>query len=422
MGVRGRKAGWKPALHGCGFAALWTQAGVVVCLLLIPLFTSCSQREKGFTDLGPGLAYQNQQITNVPWSIHVLRLDRAKSDFEFHSVHANGAALGLSPLSEQIESLRSAPGLPVAGLNGDFYQFAGRPYEGDPRGLQIMDGEVLSAPNGGVVFWIGLGGEPCVTNVASRFQVVWPGGVVTPFGLNERRLTNSVVLYTPAIGRSTRTAGGRELVLERAGDGAWLPLRMGQTITARVRKVRDVGNTRLTPDTMVLSIHPLQTNRPPDVEAGALLTLSLGSSPSLRGITTAIGGGPILVHHGKIQKIVIPEDKDPLPYEFASMRERHPRSALGWNDRYYYLVAVDGRQKKVSVGMTLDELAGQMRKLGCQEVINCDGGGSSTLWCNGWVMNNPCDGDERGIANGLAVVRKSKEESGTRVAHLRADH
>ena len=90
------------------------------------------------------------------------------------------------------------------------------------------------------------------------------------------------------------------------------------------------------------------------------------------------------------------------------MRERHPRAAIGWNDRYFFLVEVDGRQKSLSVGMTLDELSKFLINLGCEEAMNFDGGGSATLWFDGQVRNSPCDRMEREIANGLVVVRRKQ--------------
>lgn len=86
------------------------------------------------------------------------------------------------------------------------------------------------------------------------------------------------------------------------------------------------------------------------------------------------------------------------------MLERHPRTALGWNAKDYLLVVVDGRQKNLSVGMTLEELGETLVKLGCTEAMNLDGGGSATLWYDGAVKNSPCDGRERPIANSLLIV------------------
>jgi exopolysaccharide biosynthesis protein len=68
---------------------------------------------------------------------------------------------------------------------------------------------------------------------------------------------------------------------------------------------------------------------------------------------------------------------------------------------------VDGRQRRLSVGMTLDELSAYLVELGCTDAMNLDGGGSATLWFNGLIRNRPCDGHERAIANCLVVTRKS---------------
>ena len=60
------------------------------------------------------------------------------------------------------------------------------------------------------------------------------------------------------------------------------------------------------------------------------------------------------------------------------------------------MVIVDGRQRSLSIGMTFTELAEYMiKKLGCQEAINLDGGGSATMWVLGNVMNSPSQGRER---------------------------
>jgi hypothetical protein len=327
--------------------------------------------------------------------------------YEIQSQHAGGGALGLSTLRDQIGDLDTRAGTPVAGINGGFYR-RDSVYAGASRGLQIIRGEAISAPTGSACFWVDIGGEPHLTNVASRFQVTMPDGTTTSFGLNEARTNNGIVLYTPAVGNSTRTTNGLELVLERAG-GRWLPLRMGQHYSARVREVREGGNTLLSPDIMILSLDPSRVKQFARLETNALLQISTASSPSLSVARAALSGGPILVREGKRQKIRAAADN---AYEFSSMLERHPRSAIGWNQDSYFLVEVDGRQQDLSVGMTLDELSTFLVKLGCQEAMNLDGGGSSTLWYDGEVRNNPCDGYERTIANSLMVLRKEPKANG----------
>lgn len=61
--------------------------------------------------------------------------------------------------------------------------------------------------------------------------------------------------------------------------------------------------------------------------------------------------------------------------------ERHPLTALGLDRdaRFLLFVVVDGRREEYSVGMTLEELANEMKSRGCQDAINMDGGGSSSM-------------------------------------------
>jgi hypothetical protein len=342
-----------------------------------------------------GLSYQHDEIQEGPWSIHIVRIERSNPDFELHTALANGTRLGLTTLSEQIKSMPPNIGRPVAGVNGDFFR-KNEPCMGDPKGLQIMRGELVSGPCDWSCFWIDPDGEPHMTNVISRFQAVWPDGQRTPFGLNEVRTRNSAVLYTSAVGASTETAGGRELILERHGTNTWLPLRAGVTYSARVKEVRETGNSLLTDDTIVLSLSPQIAGQVPAVPRGTVLQLSTATWPDLKGVQAAIGGGPPLVRGGRA-------------LQQETSRVRHPRAGVGWNKDYVFLVEVDGRQRSLSVGMTMAEFADYMAKLGCAEALNLDGGASATCWVYGLVMNSPSSGAERRMGNSLVVVQKEKK-------------
>jgi hypothetical protein len=372
------------------------------------LLTACSRSEAPAPETPPTVefkveagTYQNIRVTDVPWSIHVVRVPRQTGAYEIYSQHADGLGVGLATLSDQIEELDEALGIPLAGINGDFYERSG-PYAGHPRGLQIMNGELISAPTGGASFWVDAQGGFNATNVVSELQVTWPNGLTGPVGLNGGRQYDELELYTPAIGRSTRTGGGREYVLERQGAGPWLPLRPGQTYKARVQQVRDTGNAPLTPDTMVLSVGGRLRAAPP-LAVGAELRISTGTLPSLTGARAAISGGPILVRGGKPLRI---RGSWSDSYNASSMFERHPRSAIGWNEEYFFMVEVDGRQRNLSIGMTLEELANFMISIGCRDAMNLDGGGSATLWHGGKTRNRPCDMRERAIANSVVVLKK----------------
>jgi exopolysaccharide biosynthesis protein len=147
---------------------------------------------------------------------------------------------------------------------------------------------------------------------------------------------------------------------------------------------------------MVLSIGPELLSHIPNTQRGAVLQISTHTSPALSGVTTAIGGGPALVRDGRII------DRD-------EVNVRNPRTAIGWNREYFYLVEVDGRQRYLSVGMTTQELSDYMIGLGCVSAMSLDGGGSATCWVYGQVMNRPSEGFERPMANSLVLVQKENK-------------
>jgi hypothetical protein len=377
-------------------------------LATLGLLCSCRPSNRAalenLPEFAPGIAFTNEINPQEPWSVFVVRLARGNGAWEMHSTHAGGGVLGLSPLTEQLKILRPELGAPLAAVNGDFYQ-RDRAYAGDPRGLQIVEGELISAPSGTAAVWTDGEGVPHAANVQSHFAITWPDGATTKFGLNEERRPDGVVLFTPALGASTRTGSGRELVLERDGANAWLPLKAGETYSARVRSILDEGNTSLSNDTVVLSLGPAAARLVPTVTTGSVLRISTATVPDVRGAKMAISGGPILLQEGRRQKMDGAGLFDANSYTVRSMEERHPRSAVGWNAQFIYLMEVDGRHR-ASAGMTLAEVAGYLLRLGCTEAMNLDGGGSATFWCNGRVVNRPCDGRERPIANGLVVLRK----------------
>ena len=341
------------------------------------------------------IAYRHDELPEGPWSVHVVKIERGNPEYEVHSALARGGSFGLATLSEQIKALPKEIGRPVAGLNGDFFRRQ-EPYLGDPKGLQIVRGELVSGPCDWTCVWIDPEGNPHMTNVVPRFHVTWPTGEKTEFGLNEERLRTSAVLYTSVVGGSTQTSGGREFILEQNGTNTWLPLKAGSMLSARVREVREVGNSLIAKDTIVLSLGQKLTDSVPKVAAGTVLELSTATWPDLKGVTTAIGGGPAIVREGKV-------------IDRTDARVRHPRAAIGWNKDFFFLVEVDGRQRGISVGMTVRELARYMARIGCSEAMNLDGGGSATCWVYGQVMNSPSEGEERGMGNALVVTQKEKK-------------
>ncbi len=70
-------------------------------------------------------------------------------------------------------------------------------------------------------------------------------------------------------------------------------------------------------------------------------------------------------------------------------------------------VVVDGRQSGYSEGVTLTELADIMVDLGATTAYNLDGGGSSTMYFDGEVINSPSNGGERATSDILYIADAS---------------
>jgi Phosphodiester glycosidase len=82
---------------------------------------------------------------------------------------------------------------------------------------------------------------------------------------------------------------------------------------------------------------------------------------------------------------------------------RYPRAALGvCGDGSLLAVAVDGRSD-VDCGLTIAELASALVDFGAVAAINLDGGGSTTLVCDGRLANVPREVHGIEIAGGRAV-------------------
>jgi hypothetical protein len=398
-------SGWRAIGRPAAFRLL----GLTLVFLAGGILPVLSSEPSSEQQIEAGISYRNDRFPEVPWSVHVIKVERTRPEFGFIATKAKDTVLGLSTLVDQVKSIPVDAGTPKAAINGDFYKTERERYPGDPRGLLIIRGELVSGPIDRACLWFDTAGEPRMSNVISQFKVTWPNGEATPMGLNEDPNLNRTTLFTPRLGLSTGTSNRIDLILERDGENAWLPLRIGENYSARVREIKFGGNAILATNLMVLTVTTQVISRMPAIEPGAVLKISTATSPDLRGAQTAIGGGPALVRGGKIVPLTKPSRPgSTLPYAERSIFERHPRSALAWNDKFFFFIEVDGRQKNLSIGMTLAELSDYLLKLGCADALNLDGGGSATIWLNGKVVNSPCFGYVRNTATAFVLVRKER--------------
>jgi exopolysaccharide biosynthesis protein len=78
----------------------------------------------------------------------------------------------------------------------------------------------------------------------------------------------------------------------------------------------------------------------------------------------------------------------------------NPRTAIGIIDSLHYVMVVSDGRTSESTGLTLYQLATFMQTLGVTTAYNLDGGGSSTMYFNGTVINSP-------TTDGESIVERS---------------
>lgn len=106
------------------------------------------------------------------------------------------------------------------------------------------------------------------------------------------------------------------------------------------------------------------------------------------GVLQILSFGPALVNNGAV---TIDQNT-----EVERAKNSNPRTAIGMISPLHYVIIVSDGRTTESQGLSLYQLANLFMEEGCTVAYNLDGGGSSTLWFNGEVINHPTDGNRDG--------------------------
>jgi hypothetical protein len=120
-------------------------------------------------------------------------------------------------------------------------------------------------------------------------------------------------------------------------------------------------------------------------------------------ITSAIGGSPMLLKNGKFN---ISDTAEMIVINNTTSR---PRTAIGHtNNNLVLLLAVEGDNTIGGYdGVNLKELSDILLSLGCQEAINLDGGGSTSMVVSNQLTVRPGDnGVERPVVSAVLIKKK----------------
>lgn len=105
------------------------------------------------------------------------------------------------------------------------------------------------------------------------------------------------------------------------------------------------------------------------------------------GVVNLLAFGPSLVENGEISV--------DTNTEVGQAMSSNPRTAIGIIDESHYIIVVSDGRTSESKGLSLYQMAEVMKSYGVKTAYNLDGGGSSTLYFNGQVINKPTTGGSK---------------------------
>ncbi|MFE7433293.1 phosphodiester glycosidase family protein [Streptomyces tendae] len=357
-----------------------------------------------------------------PWHVDVLTIDPRT----FRGTL--GASYGPDLEGRETTSALSASAGATAAVNAGFFVLdpkAGAP--GDPAGVGVYDGRLLSEPVAGrpglVVDDNGRRTE--ITRLTWRGRITDRGsslpldgvnrvpGLIrncgggagdTPTSLPLHDVTctdpDELVTFTPEYGARTPGGEGVEAVLDAHERVVELRSPRGGTIPPGGSSVQATGERVADLTALARVGHRLS------VSTTLLDARGRRISPSPR--TDIVNGGPELVRDGRIHVtpatdgMVHPDDPS---WYYGWVHKRNPRTLAGVDAAgRTVLVTADGRGTG-SLGLSIGESAEVAKSLGLRDAVNLDGGGSTTMAAEGAVLNAPSDAaGERPVGDALLIL------------------
>jgi flagellar hook assembly protein FlgD len=341
------------------------------------------------TLLMPGVSYQREvQFTpHGPVVLDVVTAPRPDGSlYTLAPVLSNNAVVATEKLTDMQKALGTTS--TVVGVNGDF--FAANP--GKPTGMLMRGGLLDSAPvRDRSSLGILADGTLAVSRVS--FDGTWRGtSQRRQLDLNAAPVKGHTTLYTQAWGPATPTETGVVVDVIQS----FPPLTPNRVVSGTVTQVLTAGPVPIPPGGAVLVSRGGQaTHMTAEAPAGTTVEIRPTLTPNWSGMTSAIGGGPLLVSGGKPLFRARESFGDPV------LNRRSARSAIAQlSDGRILLATVEGGGFAYSVGMTNYELAVALARLGAQTAMGLGSGTSAAMAFEGALLTRA---DEQQISDALML-------------------
>ena len=354
-----------------------------------------------------GVTYQNIRFgtSSGPVMIHETWIDLTDPNVGVKAVLSNDKLE--SERNETVSAMAHRTGA-VAGINGDFFESGA---SGMALNMSTVDGKLLHSPTQSAILGIDQQNKVQIGKFSFTGSVTASNGQKTAIqALNAHPVSfpNAMVLLTPELGYWEMAANATVVTLQKQPES-------GSYKVVAVDPAKTVVEAPY-PDSVKLlaqgkaAIEFVTAN----IRQGDLLTLDYGTTPSSAHLKYAIGGGPIVLKGGQAFS-------DPNP-PLNQPNARGPLTGVGAtaDGTKMLQVVVDGRTSQ-SIGLTYGQLTNYFVTRGIADAMLLDGGGSSVMAVRQpgdtatTVANEPSDGVERRVANGLFVYSTSPAGAPTHI-------
>ncbi|MEV8637877.1 phosphodiester glycosidase family protein [Streptosporangium sp. NPDC051023] len=327
--------------------------------------------------------------TTGPWNLRVLTVDPKTFKGSFKT--SVGTTIAKGETTSAMGKLTGA----IAGVNGGFFNIhTVKEIKGDPMGVSVVGGKLLSEAVAGRTGLVMSGKKIKITELKTTVTAVSSDGTRTEVqGVNRAPAEDELVLYTEEFGTKTAADGGTEAVIDAQGR----VVSARQAGGAVPRGFSVLHGTGLMSDWLLEHAAETATVK---VDT-KVIDLRTQRAVPLTPQTYVMAGGVGLIRNGRINITALADGQASL----NMMLRRHPRTMAGITKNGGLILAtIDGRIPGVTVGASMVEAAQLMRWLGAKQAINLDGGGSSAMVVDNKVVNQPSDGFERPVGDGLFIT------------------
>ena len=354
--------------------------------------------------VGPGAYYTAIKFTGptLTFRTFYLEADANQPNFEIRTELGRDSIIGTENISAHAERKTTETECYFAAVNGDFFETTGD--VGTPINGSMHNGVPATAVTGSPHFIITGGTSPYASFLTASYTYKVNGGESISLNrINGRIGTNELTVFNSTTGKYTHTpAGTAEIAIELLPGESW---KINAPFKAKVVGTASTnGNHQIAEGQGVLSASGTMAHYVTDLKEGDELEFTFtntlnnygGIAPDIRQM---VGGNTIFLIDGQTVE----------QGDFS----RHPRTMLGYNkDRSKVIFAVVDGRSAISSGATYYELADIMKWANADYGINIDGGGSSSLYLQKFgYMNQPSDGHERAVANGVYCVSKTPQDN-----------